>query len=134
MITMTSKETVTDEEERLRKCVRALPNDQRFAFHQAAEKQLKDPDTYAALNYLFIAGLHHFYLGKWQRGLFNLCVFLGGLVLLFTPFSTLGICLIAVISIIELSALFKSQIIVQAHNNAIMKEIYRNITQHQPIR
>ncbi|MCP5275710.1 MAG: TM2 domain-containing protein [Burkholderiales bacterium] len=124
---MMSREAVLSEEERLRKLVRALPDDKRFAFYKEAEKQLKDPDTYATLNYIFIAGLHHFYLGKWIRGIFNISVFLVGLVMLFTPLAIIGLLLIIAISGIELYALFKSQIIIQAHNNAIMKQIYSDI-------
>jgi TM2 domain-containing membrane protein YozV len=125
---MLSSEQVFEVEERLRKCVRELPDDKRLAFFKEAELRLKDPDTYAALNYLFIAGLHHFYLGKWARGLLNIIVFLAGVVMLFTPLAIIGILLIAAITIVELYALFKSQIIVQAHNNRVMEQIYRNIT------
>jgi len=125
---MLSSEQVFEAEEQLRKNVRELPDDKRLAFFKAAEQRLKDPDTYAALNYLFIAGLHHFYLGKWARGLLNIAVFLVGVVMLFTPLAIIGILLIAAITSVELYALFKSQIIVQAHNNSIMEQIYRNIT------
>jgi TM2 domain-containing membrane protein YozV len=125
---MLTSEQVLETEERLRKCVRVLPDDKRLAFFKEAEQRLKDPDTYATLNYLFIAGLHHFYLGKWARGLFNIIVFLAGVVMLFTPLTIIGILLIAVITVVELYALFKSQVIVQAHNNRIMEQIYRNIT------
>jgi len=125
---MLSSEQVFEVEERLRKRVRELPDDKRLAFFKEAEQRLKDPDTYAALNYLFIAGLHHFYLGKWARGLLNITVFLAGAVMLFTPLTIIGILLIAAITIVELYALFKSQIIVQAHNNRLMEQIYRNIT------
>lgn len=125
---MLTSEQVLETEERLRKCVRALPDDKRLAFYQQAERRLKDPDTYAALNYLFIAGLHHFYLGKWVRGLLNITFFLAGVMLLFTPLAVIGILLIVAISIAELYALFKSQTIAQAHNNRIMEQIYREIT------
>lgn len=128
---MLTSEQVLETEERLRKCVRALPDDKRLAFYQQAERRLKDPDTYAALNYLFIAGLHHFYLGKWVRGLLNITVFLAGVMLLFTPLAVIGILLIVAISMAELYALFKSQTIVQAHNNRIMEQIYREIARKQ---
>lgn len=124
---MLSSEKVLEAEERLRKCVRELPCDKRLVFFKKAEQKLKDPDTYAALNYLFIAGLHHFYLGKWVRGLLNIMVFLAGVIMLFTPLSVIGILLIAAITIVELYALFKSQTIVQAHNNRIMEQIYREL-------
>ena len=125
---MLSENEINAEEERIRKLVRQLPDDKRFVFFQQMERQLKDPDTYATLNYLFIAGLHHFYLGNWLRGLINLVVFLTGAVLLFTPFFFVGVLLIIIITLIELYALFKSQLIVQAHNNAVMQKIYREMT------
>jgi len=124
---MISSDETLEEEERLRKLIRALPDDKRFAVYTEAEKQLKDPDTYAALNYLFIAGLHHFYLGKWIRGLFNITVFLAGAVMLFTPLAIVGVLLIIIITVIELYALFKSQAIVQAYNNCVSEKIYRQI-------
>ena len=128
---MISQEEVLNEEERIRKLVRALPDDKRYVFHKEAEKQLKDPDTYATLNYIFIAGLHHFYLGKWMRGLFNISVFLIGAIMLFTPLAIIGLLFIIAISIIELYALFKSQTIVHAYNNAVMKQIYSEIIKEQ---
>jgi len=122
---MRSKGAVQEEEERLRKLVRTLPDDKRLQFFQQAEKDLKDPDTYAALNFLFIAGLHHFYLGKWLRGLVNLSIFLLGVILLFTPAVILGVFLLLAVTIIELKALFNSQIVVQEYNNNVMERIYR---------
>ncbi len=124
---MLSCEQVLEAEERLRKSVRALPDEKRLAFFKKAQQKIKDPDTYAALNYLFIAGLHHFYLGKWARGLLNISIFLTGVVMLFTPLTIIGILLIIAISIVEFYALFKSQTIVQAHNNKIMEQIYREL-------
>lgn len=124
---MLSDAEVNEEEERIRQRVRQLPDDKRFVFFQKTEKQLKDPDTYATLNYLFVAGLHHFYLGNWVRGLINLSVFLAGLIMLFTPLFILGILFIMAISVVELFALFKSQITVQAYNNAVMNRIYQEV-------
>lgn len=124
---MLSAVEVNEEEERIRQRVRQLPDDKRFVFFQRTEQQLKDPDTYATLNYLFVAGLHHFYLGNWLRGLINLSVFLTGVIMLFTPLFVLGVLLIVAISVVELFALFKSQIIVQAYNNAVMNRIYQEI-------
>jgi hypothetical protein len=47
--------------------------------------------------------------------------------MLFTPLFVLGVLLIVAISVVELFALFKSQIIVQAYNNADMNTIYQEI-------
>lgn len=124
---MKDNEAILKEEERIRRLVRELPDEKRALFFKQAEKHLKDPDTYAVLNYLFIAGLHHFYLGKWIRGSINLVIFLMGVVLLFTGLAFTGVLLLVVISAIELKALFKSQIVVQDYNNGVMEAIYREI-------
>lgn len=120
---MRTKQAIQEEEERIRKLVRELPDDKRLQFFQQVEKDLKDPDTYATLNFLFIAGLHHFYLGKWFRGLVNFSIFLLGGILLFTPAVILGVFLLLAITIAELMALFKAQIVVQEYNNGVMERI-----------
>ncbi|MCB1977623.1 MAG: TM2 domain-containing protein, partial [Nitrosomonas sp.] len=56
-----------------------------------------------------------------------LSVFLAGLIMLFTPLFVLGILLILAISVVELFALLKSQVIVQAYNNAVMNRIYQEV-------
>jgi TM2 domain-containing membrane protein YozV len=123
-----SKEIVQGKEESIRQLVRELPETTRAAFYRETEKKLKDPDTYATLNYLFIAGLHHFYLGKWARGVINISVFVFGIILAFISSPRYGIAVIIAIAIFELYALFRSQIIVQDYNNRIMEEIYRDIS------
>ncbi len=129
-IAMKSKETIQEDEERIRKWVRELPDDKRRQFFQQTEQALKDPDTYAALNYLFIAGLHHFYLGKWLRGSINLSIFITGAVLLFTQFTAAGLLLLIGITVIELKDLFYSQLVVQDYNNGIMEKIYHSLTEN----
>ena len=99
----------------LRTSIRALCEDERCAFYNAWEPRIKDPDTYAALNWLFIAGAHHMYLGKWARGWCNFAVMLIGALLLFNGFGS-GMAMILIIALIELPALIRSQIIVQEHN------------------
>jgi len=79
---MLDKTEVQAEEESLRLAIRDLPDEQRKRFYAIAKKKLKDPDTFAVLNYLFVTGLHHFYLGHWLRGIINLVVFIGGVSLI----------------------------------------------------
>lgn len=124
---MVSKEIVQEKEERIRKLVRELSDEKRLIFFKASEKKLKDPDTYATLNYIFIAGLHHFYLGQWLYGLVSISIFWVGVVMLFTDYVGLGVLFIIAVSIVELYGLFCSQVIVQDYNNAVMEKIYRNI-------
>jgi TM2 domain-containing membrane protein YozV len=73
-----------------------------------------------------MAGLHHFYLGNTQRGLINLCVMLLGLVLL-PFFPIVGIIVLLGIVIVELPQLFKSQQIVHAYNNNVMRELIHKV-------
>ncbi len=124
---MKTKEAIQEEEERIRKLVRELPDEKRLLFFQQAEKNLKDPDTYATLNFLFVAGLHHFYLGQWVRGSINLFIFLTGVVFLFSGQVAIGIVLLIAISMVELRALFAAQTVVQDYNNAVMERIYRAV-------
>jgi len=116
-------------EEELRLEVRELPDEQRKAYFEQTERRLKDPDTYAVLNYLFIAGLHHFYLGRWFRGLINLAVFGGGIYLMFLDQWRNGFIVIGIITALELYALFRSQIIVQHYNNDISEEILDSLNE-----
>ena len=67
-----NKEALRLEENELRLRIAALSVEQKRLYYAQELQQIKDPDTYAALNWFFIAGLHHFYLGKWQKGVMNL--------------------------------------------------------------
>ncbi|HEX5056949.1 MAG TPA: TM2 domain-containing protein [Gammaproteobacteria bacterium] len=117
---------VDAEEERLRALARDLPDAQRKAFFQEATEQLRDPDTYAVLNWFFLAGLHHLYLGKWIKGLCNLAVFVAGIVLMFVRSVWLGLGLILLVTVWELWALFRAQIIVQDWNNRLYRDLLKD--------
>jgi hypothetical protein len=106
---MASKQAVEEKEETIRKLVRELPDNSRLMFFKESDKKLKDPDTYAVLNYIFIAGLHHFYLG------------------LFNGYTSIGVIIIAAITILEFYELFQSEIIVKEHNNSVMEQIYHDV-------
>lgn len=124
---MLSKQVVQEDEERIRKKVRELADERRQEFFKLSEKKIKDPDTYATLNYILVGGLHHFYLGRWARGLADLIVSLFGIALLFTDSAGVGLLLIVAVVVVELYALFRSQIIVQDHNNKVMEGIYERL-------
>jgi len=124
---MLKQNEVDAREEEIRLAVRELSDEQRKTFYERAEKELKDPDTFAVLNYLFIAGLHHFYLGRWLRGLINLAVFGGGIYLMVLEQWRNGLIVIGIITLLELYALFRSQIIVKHYNNRISEEILDSI-------
>jgi TM2 domain-containing membrane protein YozV len=124
-----SKEIVENKEEELRDLACELPDDKRAIYYKQLDKRLKDPDTYAVLNYIFIAGLHHFYLGKWIRGLINITVFWLGVALLFFGDYAIatGVLILVLLFLFELYELFRSQTIVQHHNNVVMEDIYNEI-------
>ena len=110
-------------EERLRQQAADLSDYQRQAFYQVLKQRLKDPDTYATLNWCFFAGLHHFYLGQWLRGLVNLLVSVVGVGLLFTSAWLPGLLLLLAIALVELYQLMRSQIIIQHWNNQVMQQL-----------
>ncbi|WP_432460248.1 MULTISPECIES: TM2 domain-containing protein [unclassified Agarivorans] len=124
---MTRRDDLEVQQEQLRAEIRQLPAPLRQQFYQLWEKQVKDPDSYAVLNYLFIAGLHHFYLGKWQRGLINLTISLMGLSILFSPYWIWGVSLLLLVSLIELPALFRAELILLEHNNKSMQTLLKQI-------
>lgn len=119
------------EEESLRNEISQLTDDQRRGVYQYLDMHLKNPDTYAALNYFFICGLHHYYLKKWGRGTINLLIMFIGIVLFFTSLSWLGLILIIGILIVETPQLFQSQKIVYQYNNDCMRTALLQQHNHQ---
>lgn len=117
-------EQLNAQEEQLRSEVNALSPEQRKLFYQQEKRLVKDPDTYAVLNWFFAAGLHHFYLGRFQRGAVNLTLMLIGILTIYS----FGVFLIIVVLLIELPQLFKSQRIVHQYNNQVMADILKQLT------
>jgi len=124
---MLDAQAVQAEEEALRLEIAALPAEKRKQFYATAKQQLKDPDTFAVLNYLFVTGLHHFYLGHWLRGAFNLFVFIIGISFIAAGLWPFGLGIIVLISLFEVYALFRSQVIVQDYNNHVMRNTLQNL-------
>ncbi len=116
-------EAVREHEESLRERVRGLPDEVRKAYFAEYKRQMKDPDTYAVLNWFFLAGLHHMYLGRYARGALNLIVLLIGVALFFTPVAPLGFACIVVILASELMALFRAETVVMHHNNMLAEDL-----------
>jgi TM2 domain-containing membrane protein YozV len=124
-------------EEALREQLRSLTDEQRRNFYRLYRPRLRDPDTYAVLNWFFVGGLHHFYLGDIAAGLFNLLVMLTGVGLLLVtpligagvpPFAPLaGVGLIVLVVVIELPALFRSQAVVAERNVRRGEETLREL-------
>jgi TM2 domain-containing membrane protein YozV len=116
-------EKLSKEEEELSARVRILSLEGREKYHRLVRSTVKDPDTYAALNWFCICGLHHFYVGKWFRGFFTLLLMVIGIAYFFNY----GWFLIAGLLALELFELFRSQIIIQKLNLARCKEILTDI-------
>jgi hypothetical protein len=114
-------EQLKEEEDNLRQEISALSMTDKQRYYKIERKLIKDPDTYAVLNWFLPAGLHHFYLGNLLRGAFNLTIMFIGCLLL-TVNIAVGVAIIILIFLIELPQLFRSQSIVHAHNNKMMKQ------------
>lgn len=122
---MLDRRAIEAEEDRLRAVAAGLPDLERAAFHREARRRLRDPDTYAVLNWFFMVGLHHFYLGRHGRGLLDIALVAIGIALMVGGHVLIGFGAILVVIILELQALFRSQVIVQAWNNRIQRELLR---------
>ncbi len=138
---MLRREEVEFREEHLRLRIRELPDDLKQLYFRQANSRIKDPDTYAVLNYLGIAGLHYFYVGLWSRGFLNLGIFIGGLLLLGIGLTTMtatcavaGFMALAAVLLFELPALFNSQVVIQDHNNRIMEQVLDDLDPQQQAR
>ncbi len=123
---VSSKEVELLREEKLRVLAGELPDDKRLLFWTEVQKRLKDPDTYAAMNFAFMFGLHHFYVGKWIQGLLAIGFFMAGFITLFVV-PILGVLLIACVVCSAIPALFRSDSIVRRYNNELMEQIYRQV-------
>lgn len=121
-------EALQAEEDQLRKQISQLSPEQKKHYYQLEKQQVKDPDTYAVLNWFVVAGLHHFYLGNYKRGAINVLLVLIGLALL----HVWGWVLIILVFLAELPQLFFSQKIVYQHNNQVMKDLIAQVSGMSP--
>ncbi|NTS77635.1 TM2 domain-containing protein [Catenovulum sp. SM1970] len=111
------------EEEQLRQEIAKLPDEQKQYYYQQEKLKVKDPDTYAVLNWFVVVGLHHFYLGKFGRGAINIVLILLGLAFLELG----GWIVLILVFLLELPQLFFSQRIVYRYNNQVMASILDEI-------
>lgn len=106
------------QEDALRSQVTRLEPSQRQYYYDIESQRIKDPDTYAALNYIIVGGLHHFYLGTGLYGLLNMMAMSCGVL----TFALGGWILVVLVLLMELPQLLRAQTIVQQHNNQVMAE------------
>jgi len=129
---MVSQDSADAEEERIRLRVRELPDPIRIEYFRRLQPRLRDPDTYAVLSYCLVTGLRHMYLGRWPRGFVDVGALVLGVVLLVTG-NLVGVAPLAVIGVLDLLALFRSQAIVKDHNNQLARAILTEVTGAQRI-
>lgn len=120
---MPDQRAIDAEEDHLRAVAARLSDQERAAFYREARRRLRDPDTYAVLNWFFMVGLHHFYLGRYGRGLLDIALVAAGIGFMMIGHVLIGVGAILVVFILELQALFRSQVIVQAWNNRVQREL-----------
>jgi TM2 domain-containing membrane protein YozV len=118
------------EQEAIDAAVAELPATQRQEFYDRAAERFKDPDTYSTLCYMFIAGLHHFYLNRWGRGAIDLSFNFAGFLIVGVgifqnrlPTVLFGAAIILAMAISELTFLFRSPSIVKRYNLDTQREI-----------
>nr|WP_086939416.1 hypothetical protein [Thaumasiovibrio occultus] len=119
-------EVLEEKEEQLRQKVNALPSDAKKQYYQLQGKQLKDPDTYAALNWLFLGGAHHLYLGKYLIFAIEFSLLIVSITLAFAGHLEALFILVG-LSIYEAPQLFFSQRIARAHNYQLCCQLYEQL-------
>lgn len=120
-------EQLESKEEHLRKQVNALPENQKREFYHRQSKQLKDPDTYAALNWLFVGGFHHCYLGKYALFALEISLLTISMVGFFLGHSG-ALVILALLVIYELPQLFFSQKIARQYNYQLSCRIFEDVS------
>jgi len=126
-----SKLKVNNEEESIRLEMQELPDEIRGQAYSEIGTKLRDPDTYAVLNFSLVTGLHHFYLGKFIRGILEFTAFLIGLYMILRGGTEvngyvlmfLGIAIVGILVVVELMELFRAQVVVQDFNNRVSRKI-----------
>ncbi|MFZ3511859.1 hypothetical protein [Vibrio harveyi] len=119
-------EQLEKQEELLRSQINSLPEHQKKEFYERQSKSLKDPDTYATLNWFFLGGFHHCYLGKYALFALELILLIVSIVgfVLGHPSAFL---ILALLIIYELPQLFFSQKIARQHNYQLSCEIFNEV-------
>jgi hypothetical protein len=118
--------TLEEKEDLLRQEVNKLSDDKKKAYYKALSHSLKDPDTYASINYFFIGGFHHFYLGKYKIFAIEFTLLVMS-ILGFIFVHQYAIYLILLIAVYELPQLFFSQKIARQYNYDLSLQLYNDL-------
>lgn len=124
-----NKSELDKQEELCKEKINRLTESQKKFYYSKTLKELKDPDTYAVINWFFIAGIHHFYLKKYNLMIMDLTILTLGITLLVYDYHLIGAVVLLSISAYELYHLFFSQLIVQDYNIKVMNENIRIASQ-----
>lgn len=130
---MFSEKELNLEETELREQVSLLTPAQREKYLQMEQSLRKNPGRYAALNWFFLLGLHHFYLRRWPRGILDLLLSSIAVYVLFaTDSPAYGGALLLAVAIIEVPQLLNYEHLVHSHNNQMMRRCLRRIAKAAP--
>ncbi|MCL9774198.1 hypothetical protein [Vibrio methylphosphonaticus] len=119
-------EQLEKNEELLRNQVTSLPGAQKKEFYKRQSRKLKDPDTYATLNWFFLGGFHHCYLGKYGLFTLELSLLTISIIGLILGHSS-AVIILALLVCYELPQLFFSQKIARQHNYKLSCEIFNDV-------
>ncbi|HHX8477725.1 TPA: hypothetical protein ACVO16_004509 [Vibrio diabolicus] len=119
-------EQLEKKEELLRSQVNSLPENQKKEFYELQSKRLKDPDTYATLNWFFLGGFHHCYLGKYALFALELTLLTVSIIGLVLGHSS-ALLILVLLVVYELPQLFFSQKIARQHNYKLSCEIFNDV-------
>lgn len=117
-----NKAELDRQEELCKEKINNLTDNQKKFYYSKTLKELKDPDTYAVINWFFIAGIHHFYLKKYNLMIMDLMCLIIGITLIVYEYYLIGAVVLMCVSAYELYHLFFSQHIVQNYNIKIMNK------------
>lgn len=119
-------QTLEKNEELFRQQLNGLSKEQRKAFYEVQSQKLKDPDTYAALNWLFLGGIHHLYLRKYVLFVIEVMLLTISIIGFFLGHAS-SIYIIILLSVYELPQLFFSQKIARQYNYNLSCDILSEV-------
>lgn len=117
---------IEEKEAQLMQLVSELSAANKKLFYKAQLGAIKDPDTYATLNWFFLGGIHHIYLGKYRLFIIELMLLITSISGWFLGFNQALFILLA-LALYELPQLFFSQKIVRQYNYQVSKDIYQKL-------
>lgn len=130
---MFSEKALSLEEQELREQIRMLSHEQRAHYHTQEMQLLRHPRVYLTLNLASPFGLHHFYLRRWGRGLFNLSLTSVAVSLIISDFlAAYGIMLLLAVILVDIPQLMQARLLVHSYNNRVMAQCLSRTLQGYP--